>query len=789
MSNKHLTDEHYDNLSMVLGYPAAAIKREIEGAPWRTHGEVTKLLLDRIRVAVPEQVYGLLLNTYKSPFTGQVFPLRRLGDDEPISWNWNEYTFEQGVASEVEQEGLARLHTYSQTSHGARMVRRGLAIKIEENFYRAKEGIKLYSRQIEQMATSILRTHELDIMLELLMSPARSQVYNTVRHNQIYGMSLSLRNEDRLKQQADCFGMVNKNNDSGFTNLAAFLIGQMKHAGVDPDCIIVPPHLINYYYATNKSLTRYDAVGPGSNLAREIAAGGGLGENGFRRDTFNGLSVIDLYVQRMVGGGEQNPATELLTVPKQIGEFYPMMTRDAVEDGGSFETYHHKQRNIYMYDENLDRIVRVDYINAMENCLRFNKNGNLDPHHHKGVSDLFTHGADFDPTDYWGQMTDEWLTVETVANVVTTIKNRILDRRELETHLSALVLNLTGDGPQLPPAKIQEVKQGWDKIYATLKDAYLSTMSTELPNSLKRDGLFKVVTNIDYAANLILPSPNVELCPTAQLDPNFARFLQSPRSPLDKILTFLFLLTPINLPNIKSMHKNNIYIPVDFVLARPYMTYATSSVIILKLGSETGETCIAQEKFQMTTNVADRMLYANIFYYSKAILRNPRNVIIAPNVFIQNYMHGTTTEFITDSPNGALREIHENGGLMTRRTSESILAFATKVNDPIHKSNAIDIRGENKDMPSLKKYATAAFYRQRLNIPDESVANLWTNHQDYENGTFDANTICMLGHVENSERRVVYQCMGHLGPVTVDGVGCTRKPGMYGAKPLPIKQS
>jgi hypothetical protein len=37
----------------------------------------------------------------------------------------------------------------------------------------------------------------------------------------------SLRNEDRLKQLAHCFGMVNNNNDSGLTDLAAFLIGHM----------------------------------------------------------------------------------------------------------------------------------------------------------------------------------------------------------------------------------------------------------------------------------------------------------------------------------------------------------------------------------------------------------------------------------------------------------------------------------------------------------------------------------------------------------------------------------
>jgi hypothetical protein len=201
------------------------------------------------------------------------------------------------------------------------------------------------------------------------------------------------------------------------------------------------------------------------------------------------------------------------------------------------------------------------------------------------------------------------------------------------------------------------------------------------------------------------------------------------------------------------------------------------------MGVETGETYIAQEKFQMTTNVADRMLYANVFYYSKAIVRNPRNIIVAPNVFIQNYMHGTNTVFIHGKRD--LTAIRENGGLLARGDG-SMLAFATKVNDNIHRSNVLDIRGENPSIGLNKeKYSTSEFYKRFLGIRDENVADIWSNHQDYESGTFDANTVCMLGHVESSDRKVLYSCMGHLGRVTVDGIGLTRKPGMYGAKPMP----
>jgi hypothetical protein len=263
----------------------------------------------------------------------------------------------------------------------------------------------------------------------------------------------------------------------------------------------------------------------------------------------------------------------------------------------------------------------------------------------------------------------------------------------------------------------------------------------------------------------------------------FREVYDSTRScPVDCLVAFMFLYSKVTKKNILSLHTNNVYVPIDFILTRPYMTYQTSSAIIMKSGQATGETLVSQERFQMTTNVADRMLYANIMYYGKAIVKTPRNIVVAPNVFIQNYKWGTNTQFIKDE---GLRLINENGGI-TKHSYQSILSFATKVNDEVTSRNVIDIRGKNKDHRIDEPgYATANFYEALLNIAPEMISSPWSNHQDYENETFDPNTICMLGHVEDSQRRVISTCTGHLGRITVDGIGMTRKPGMYGARAIP----
>lgn len=777
MGARNLDDKELTNLAMVLGYSPEQIRREYNGTPWRTHGDITRLLLDRLQPAVAEQINGLLTKTYKSPFTGHILPLRKIGDDEPISFRWNTFSYEQGIANEVEQEGLARLHSSTKTEHGARMVRRGLAIKIEENFYRTNEGMEKYRQQLEQMATSILRTHEMDIMLSLLQSPAVNVVRTKDDANQIYGLDIHLRPEDRLKRQVDCFGMVNKNNEMGMTNLTAFLIGQMRNKGVNPDTIIVPPYMMSYYNATTPSLHNYSEAGPSSTQAREIAAGVGMGENGFRRDEFNGLRVVDTLVQRMVEGSQQH-TTELLTVPKQIGEFYPMLTRYAVEERNSFEKYHSKLRNVHIYDEDLDRIVRVEYADAVKHCRRWNDDGTIDTKLYDGIKDDLFINVEGKPVKYWGDMTKKWLSDESISNTVLTIRKMLqLSDEDITTFKEFLVVPDVANGAAAPTASTDrpERKKMLDKFQQVLKKVskYLQACGTapKYFNELLKDVLPQ---NTDALfSGPTLPSRVSRICP---------KLIESP---VDCVLTFLFLCTQITRDSILNMHRLNIYIPIDFILARPYMTYRASSVIILKAGSNTGETLISQERFQMTCNVADRMLYSNIFYYSKAIVKNPRNVIIAPNVFIQMYMYGNNTKFIQDEKD--FSQIREDGGLVYMSTA-SMLSFATCVNDDVYNTNVIDIRGENKEIEFERNkkmhYMTASFYSQRLNVRDERINSVWSNHQDYENDYTEPNTICMLGHMEDSEHNVIFYNTGHLGRVTVDGIGTTRKPGMYGSKAL-----
>jgi hypothetical protein len=250
----------------------------------------------------------------------------------------------------------------------------------------------------------------------------------------------------------------------------------------------------------------------------------------------------------------------------------------------------------------------------------------------------------------------------------------------------------------------------------------------------------------------------------------------------------LFLTSSITRKNIVNMDANDVYAPVDILLMRPYMTYSVSSAIAMKAGRETGETYIGDQKFEMTSNISDRTMYGNYFYYGKAVVKKPRNVMVAPSIFIQNYIKGNNTSFINRDN---LDMIRDESGLL--EASESILAFMVRVDDPVDTVNIIDIRGWHAGLKSIPNqehevhpylYSTAPYYRKLLNINISGLADPSGTFIDYEDVSMRANSICFLGHTEDSDGRVLYRNTGHLGSITYDGVEKSRKPGMYS----PIRQ-
>ena len=208
-----------------------------------------------------------------------------------------------------------------------------------------------------------------------------------------------------------------------------------------------------------------------------------------------------------------------------------------------------------------------------------------------------------------------------------------------------------------------------------------------------------------------------------------------------------------------------------------------SNIIVLKLS--TGETIIGKQNFQMTSNNMDRTLYGSYVYYGGHYIKNPKNVTVAPHVFIQSYVKGNDTSFIKQDD---IAEIKEKGGL--KNAGNSILCFMTSVNNnsSVMKHNIIDIRGHHDNLPLAKDetfYDSSKFYENLLKIDNEDLHTTAEAYVDYEHMDYKCTSLCCLGHFEFGEDFAqINTNTGHLGPNTYDQVNLSRSPGHY----VPVKQ-
>lgn len=736
------------NLEKVIGRIPQHIKYDFMENQARTFGDLTELLLSRATPIVTQQVTGLLEKAYVSPYTQFLLPIRQLGPYESINVKWTEVNYNPGLAPQVEVLGVGRYFTHNKTRRGARAVRRGAAVKIESGFFMTPEGREEWRQQIEQLVTVIQNTNEYDVLLTLLQTPMRKDRHaNQMNgpYNQVYGVNYELSFEQRFELERDMFAIVNKTPDSrGFNSLVTNLRTVMARNDVEPDAMVVPPYMLGYYFTTKDDLWQYQSAGPAVAANRNMAADIG-GSSGVRAQTIQGIKLVDTYIYRAVKGARES-VCDLLTAPCQIGEYYPLEIDMVHRDKKSFRTYSSKDRNARIFNEDHSRMGNVYFIDAVRHSHRFEitEDGKADGSgellsNYEGVKDdMFVYNGNT-KCQVWGDMDHEYLDVDTIQKVVITMLNNF------------------------SPSEQDEFNKATGANY----DAKFTTRITKMcPDS-----------NVTYTPaglkNLKVDYTRKDAQHKGDHD---AGLFGADRTPLEKVLAAVFLSAKINLKNIEAMTDADVFVPVDIILARPWMTYNMSSVVLMKAGTETGETIIGQQDFQMSSNTQDRTLEASYVYYGKAIVRKSRNVVVAPRVFCQGYVSGNNLKYLSNST--LKNEVRQRSGVF--ESDESILAIMVPVGNNVRGNNWIDIRGVNSNVSGKVFHKSSEYYTNLLGLDDLELATPTEEFIDYEDMTFAANTLCWLGHIEYGPNlEYVNLNMGHLGSNTYDQCNHSRKEGCF----------
>jgi hypothetical protein len=83
--------------------------------------------------------------------------------------------------------------------------------------------------------------------------------------------------------------------------------------------------------------------------------------------------------------------------------------------------------------------------------------------------------------------------------------------------------------------------------------------------------------------------------------------------------------------------------PFRVLLLRPFETYDMASAILMKKGLETGMTAHGHHDFMLSDDVIHKVHIGHYTFYHKSIVKQPKNITIAEDIFARNYVSGEGT--------------------------------------------------------------------------------------------------------------------------------------------------
>lgn len=410
------------------------------------YGTIQDALNERIATQFKSKIYGLLLNENFSPMTDVLYPWQNVADTAAIDITWDEMKFDEGIADLVAPLGIPRLYSHTRVKRGDRMLRKGAAIYMEDGFYKSPEGRAKWKLQIRQIAAVVQRTCEYDVICEMLQAHV-NQPKRAFQLGYYNDSAMSDSYMDYLQAEIEIFGLVNKTPDGrGLVNTVNRFrdIITIANGGVEPDTLVLPPNLQTFYLMNNDSLYKYSEQGPQAYQNQKLVSEQAP-SNGVQLRQFLGYNVIDTKIRR-VTSQSVHEAGDLLTMRKQIGEWYPMYAADNYTDVDDFKydgdrpRYTTSSRNIQIFNEYLDMFTPVRFRDALASSSRWNV-ANKDAQGEDMWSDSyreFVASCDEvvdmfmfqDPTDgqikpvtKWSQISSKYLNAETKEKVTASNKN------------------------------------------------------------------------------------------------------------------------------------------------------------------------------------------------------------------------------------------------------------------------------------------------------------------------------------------------------------------------------
>lgn len=183
--------------------------------------------------------------------------------------------------------------------------------------------------------------------------------------------------------------------------------------------------------------------------------------------------------------------------------------------------------------------------------------------------------------------------------------------------------------------------------------------------------------------------------------------------PVVRMSTIVFLLSKCeDGRNIIKMVENNVHVPINISLQRPFISEIMDSAILMVAGRDTGFTAFGNADFQLGQDVAAKMIIGTFTYKYKAIVSREDNVRHLFDIMPVRYCGGYNTKFITSA-----KDIQQLGQDNRDRKSMIAIAFAITEKKPrrvFSLTSKFPVVNANSAIDRLNKsnYYMREFYEQ-----------------------------------------------------------------------------
>ena len=218
------------------------------------------------------------------------------------------------------------------------------------------------------------------------------------------------------------------------------------------------------------------------------------------------------------------------------------------------------------------------------------------------------------------------------------------------------------------------------------------------------------------------------------------------------------------------------------LLMRPWQTYNMASAVLMKAGLSTGATYHGHHDFMLTDDVIHKVHIGHYTFYHKSVVKQPKNIIIAEDIFAHSYVCGEGVEMFPAEQEG---ETNSFSSQLGRDRFEHDL-IPVLIPAGVRPANPLDITGQYNSQtldannstfsdkiehfPGAQKYAQA-FGFDRLQNFDTSDRFLTPMRH--------LNTVCFQGHQISFDKEKktfskITMNTGHWGPSVYPGCRAVR---------------